>query len=108
MSDEISIPEILKMPEMKDVVDELADARYGGLMHGSRATYAKKCHGPLCTFAERKKGRRRNEVVAGRAGRSYQASIHRKYDRDDLLEAIIAWHKRDLAIRRIEANERAS
>ena len=102
MSDELSIEEILAMPEMKDVVDELEDPRYGGRSHGSRATYAIKCRGPLCNKVERDRQRRRNQAKARKAGRPYQASIHRVYDRDDLLAAITAWHKREMALNRVE------
>lgn len=105
MSDDVNgldIAAILEWPELKDVKDELDDPRFSGRSHGSRATYAKKCHGPLCSKAERDRGRNRNQKRAGDSGRPYQASIHRKYDRDDLLEAIIVWHKRAKALARLE------
>lgn len=98
----LSIEIILEMDEMKDIRDELNDPRFGGRSHGSRATYAKNCHGPLCEKAERDRARQRNEDRAHRAGRPYQPSAYREYDRDDLKDAIILWHKRQIALRRLE------
>lgn len=102
-TEELDIPALLTWPEMADVLAEINDPRFGGRSHGSRATYAVKCRGPLCTKVEREKQRAKNERTARAAGRPYQASIHRKYDRDALLTAIIRWHKREMALRRLEA-----
>lgn len=101
---EISIEEIIKLPGMEDVKDELEDPRYANRQHGTRATAALHCTGPLCKKAARDRQRRRNQEEARRKGKPYQPSIHRLYDRDELLESIIAWHKRDLALRRAEAS----
>ena len=93
---------ILALPEMADVMKELADPRFSGRSHGSRATYALKCEGPLCKIAERLRGRRRNEAKAARLGIEYIPGDNRIYDRDDLLLAVIAWHKMDLYRRKLE------
>lgn len=87
---------------LKDVVDELNDPRYGNRQHGSRATAALRCRGPLCRKAERDRSRKRNEARALRSGRDF-AEGTREYDRDDLLDAIIRWHKSVLALRRVES-----
>ena len=99
---DVPIDFILTMNELTDVREELADPRFGGRSHGSRATYAKNCHGPLCSKVERDRGRLRNEARAERAGRNYRVSGQREYDRDDLLDAIIVWHKRQNALRKLE------
>lgn len=102
MSDDLDIPSLLDWPEMKDVKDELEDPRFAGRSHGSRATYAKKCKGPLCSKAERDRGRDRNEKRALDSGREYRASDYRLYDRDALLEEVIKWHKKARALARLE------
>jgi hypothetical protein len=99
----LSILQILEWPEMADVKEELADPRYASRSHGGRSTYALKCRGPLCRYAERFRGRKRNQKKAAQAGREYVEGPTRKYDRDDLLAAIIVWHRRDLALRKIDA-----
>ena len=77
-----------------DVREELEDERYSGRSHYSRATYALGCHGPLCTKAERDRGRKRNESRARAKGREYTPFLAiRVDDRDELLEKIIRWHK---------------
>lgn len=101
---ELSITEILTWPEMEDVRKELEDPRYANRKHGSRATKALRCDGPLCRLAERLRARKRNEERAKNAGRPYEPSPHRKYDRDDLLLAIIEWHGADLLQRRKTAS----
>lgn len=100
MSDELPIEQILLWPEMKDVKEELDDPRFATRQHGSRATYALRCSGPLCSKRERDRARRRNEERARTAGREYSPSDRRMYDRDEILEAVIAWHKQELAKRR--------
>lgn len=103
MSGSVSVQEILALPEMADVVEELNDPKYASRRHGSRATYALKCHGPLCRKAERDRARLRNEAIAERAGRVYKEGTGRQYDRDALLEYITEWHRYDLAIRKLRA-----
>ena len=96
---EPTIREILhffKNDSLKDVCNELEDPRYANRQHGSRATAALGCGGPLCRKAERDRSRKRNEARAISAGRIYRGG-ERSYDRDDLLEAIIEWHKAKLA-----------
>jgi hypothetical protein len=105
MSGEISIEQILELPELADVRKELSDPKYASRSHGSRATYALKCGGPLCKKAERDRARRRNETKARLEGRKYIPSDSRMYDRDDLLEDIIVWHKRNLAMRKLSVKE---
>lgn len=85
---------------LADVVEELNDARYANRQHGSRATAALRCRGPLCRKSERDRSRRRNELRATRAGREF-AEGYREYDRDDFLDAVIRWHKEVLARRRV-------
>lgn len=97
----LSIEEILELPGMEDVKEELEDPRFASRTHGSRATYALKCHGPLCGKSERDRARRRNRSLAEKEGREYRASSSRKFDRDDLLTAITIWHKREVALRRV-------
>jgi hypothetical protein len=99
---ENEIEKALELPEMADVVEELNDPRYSTRSHGTRGTYAEKCRGPLCRRAERLGSRKRNKVKADRAGRPYQESIHRLYDRDALLDEITLWHKMQMAIRRVQ------
>jgi hypothetical protein len=101
MQDEISIEEILKWPEMEDIRAELDDPRFLTRSHGSRSTYALKCHGTLCKYAERVRGRKRTEQKAVNEGRRVQLR-GRMYDRDALIEAIIVWHKKEMALRRLE------
>jgi hypothetical protein len=103
MSGNISVQEILALPEMADVVTELSDPKFASRRHNSRATYALGCHGPLCGKAERDRGRSRNAKKATEAGRSYREG-YRKYDRDALLDYIAEWHKYDLAIRKLKAS----
>lgn len=105
MSADISIQELLTWPELEDVRNELNDPKYATRRHGSRATAALGCNGPLCKRAERIRSRRRNELRAKKAGRSYNPSRERLYDRDDLLEAIGGWHERELALRKLEATD---
>lgn len=106
MSGSITIEEILKLPEMADVVEELNDPKYASRRHFSRATYALGCHGPLCRKKERDNGRAKNERKALREGRPYNegGKTGRKYDRDALLEYVAEWHKYDLAIRKLKAS----
>lgn len=108
MSDEswlvgIDVYSLLDWPEMKDVNDELSNPRLANRTHGSRATYALGCRGPLCSIAERDRARRRNELRAHRQNREYRAggTKGRTYDRDDLLLALIVWHKKEIALNRI-------
>lgn len=98
----ISVDELLEWPEMADVKQELNDARFGTRAHGSRATYAEGCHGPLCRTVEKHRARLRNQVRAFRAGREYEegGKKGREYDRDDLLLALVEWHKLQLAVER--------
>ena len=56
-----------------------------------------------CKKKERDRGRTRNKTRAEDQGREYVASNNRLYDRDDLLEEIILWHKRQRLEQRIEA-----
>jgi hypothetical protein len=101
MNNYISVEEILKWPEMDDVRQELEDPTYANRRHGSRATYALGCHGPLCRKKERMRGRNRNETTASRLGKDYEPSPRRIYDRDAVLDAISNWHAQELALRRI-------
>ena len=99
-----SIEEIIKLfgnDCLRDVIEEVDDPRFGNRQHGSRATFALGCHGPLCRKVERDRSRRRNETRALKSGRSYSQGA-REYDRDDLLNAILKWHKIKLMHRRIE------
>lgn len=99
-----SIEEILSFfggDSLSDVLKELMDPRYANRQHGSRATAAKHCLGPLCRKAERDRSRERNKRRAIASGRQYREGA-REYDRDDLMNAIIEWHKKDLAQRRLE------
>lgn len=102
MSSDMPIEEIIKLPGMEDVLAELNDPRYSGRSHGSRATYTLKCDGPLCKLAERLRGRRRNQERAERRGMIYSPNPH-KYDREELLLAVTAWHKMDLYKRKMDA-----
>ena len=101
---EVFVEEILRLfceDSLKDVVEELDDPRFANRQHGSRATAALGCRGTLCRKAERDRSRRRNEQRAIRSGRQFVGGV-REYDRDDLLDAIIRWHKVKLMHRRIE------
>lgn len=98
---EPTIEQIILLPGMEDVAEELNNPNYANRQHGSRATLALNCNGPLCKFAERKRSRKRSEVRALREGREYKTRLQ-TYDRDDLLNAIIKWHKIKLMERRIE------
>lgn len=79
-----------------DVKFELEDKRYGDRTHGTRATYAEGCHGPLCRKAERDRGRKRHEsrqmaagkIVTPRPPGDAQA-------RDSLLDRITEAHRRE-------------
>ena len=107
MSDELPIEEILKWPELADVREELADPRYANRRHGSRATYALKCHGPLCKYGERMNARKRRMKLAVRQGRLYEEGWTRKHDRDELLAAIIKWHAKKMLEERLSRGEQA-
>lgn len=98
----LTIEQILTLPEMADVRAEIEDPRFATRRHGSRATSALGCSGPLCKKAERDRMRKRNEEKAKAAGREFRPRS-RKYDRDALLEAVFEWHKIDLAVRRVQA-----
>lgn len=101
-----TIEEILEWPECEDIKAELNDPRYATRQHYSRATYAKGCDGPLCRKRERDRGRVRNERDGGEG---YRPSANRKYDRDALMDAIVAWHMMKRAEHRaIELREAAS
>lgn len=99
LGNEVDIASILDWPECKDIKDELNDPRYANRKHGSRATYAKGCDGPLCSKAERDRSRARNERRAKDAGRDYVPG-RRISDRDVLLEAVEEWHSKNLLARR--------
>jgi hypothetical protein len=99
-TDNPSIQELLLWPEMADVKAELDNPKFATRRHGSRATSALGCDGPLCKKAERDRMRRRNQLKAQQAGREFRPRT-RKYDRDALLEAIYDWHIVDLAVRRV-------
>lgn len=101
-AEDVSLAAILEWPEMADVKAELSDPHFASRRHGSRATYALGCRGPLCKKKERDRARIRNETRAKAAKREYAASVNRKYDRDDLLDALFIWHVQDLAVRRVE------
>lgn len=92
MSGELTIEEILEFPELKDVREELADPRFLTRTHGAKATSYKGCDGPLCRKKERDAQRELNRRVAEREGREYRP-YKRRYDRDELLDAITEWHK---------------
>lgn len=96
MSDDLTIEQVLELfPEMQDVVEELASIKYLTRLHGSRATAALGCNGPLCRKAERDRQRERNEEKARTAGRSY-VPRQRLWDRDEFIDAVIEWHKNQL------------
>ena len=99
-----NIEEIIEWPELADVKTELEDPKYANRKHGSRATKAKGCSGPLCRRAERLRSRNRNASRAADAGRDYSPGS-RLYDRDALLDAVVEWHEADLNRRRKEARE---
>lgn len=101
MSVNITVEEILTWPQMKDVVDELNDPRFGNRTHGRRGS---GCKGPLCKKAERDHQRRISELRAKAAGRTYTPRSSRIYDRDALLELIFEWHRKQVALRRAEAS----
>ncbi len=92
---------VLFADQLADVLEELNDPRYANRQHGSRATSALGCNGPLCKKAERDRSRRRNHARAARQGRMYKEGP-RMYDRDDLMDAIIRWHKLKMVERRME------
>lgn len=99
---EISLLAVLEWPEMADVKNELADPNFASRRHGSRATYALGCRGPLCRKKERDRARIRNKTRAQAQHREYVESVNRKYDRDELLDALFIWHVQELALRRVE------
>jgi len=95
MQDDLTIEQILEWPEMADVIEELESIKFLTRQHGSRATAAVGCNGPLCRKAERDRQRERNEEKATAAGRTY-VPRQRLWDRDELIDAIIEWHKNQL------------
>ena len=101
MLDDISIEEILALPGMEDIIEELISTKFLTRQHGSRATAALGCNGPLCRKAERDRQRERNERRAFEAGREY-VPRQRLWDRDELLDEVIIWHKRNLIAGRLE------
>lgn len=75
----------------QEVLDELDDPEYATRSHYSRSTYALGCHGPLCTRAERDRGRRRNAVAAANAGRDYKPNHKIRAEEDDIDRAV-SWY----------------
>lgn len=106
MLDDISIEEIMRLGFVPDVVEELNDPRFLTRKHGSGATAALGCHGPLCRKHERDKQRRRNQRRAEAAGREYRPYTQ-LWDRDELLDAIMVWHEHYLVLGRLEARSQA-
>lgn len=84
---------------LADVVAELNDPRFGNRQHGTRRTNELGCSGPMCRLIEKRRGRLRTQRKAAREGKTIR-SRGREYDRDDLLDEIIKWHRVDLAMRR--------
>lgn len=75
-----------------DVLAELKDPDYIGRTHYKKATYAVGCRGPLCKKRERDEARASTERAAREAGRPYVPRPTPAQERDDELNAVIAWH----------------
>ena len=108
MSDEffapgVDVQAILQWPELADVRAELDDPRFLNRSHGARHTYNDGCRGPLCRLTIKLRKRARTERAAQAEGRTLTETKPREYDRDDLLLAIIKWHKENVILRRLEA-----
>ena len=81
-----------------DIREELLDPEFTSRSHYSRSTYALGCHGPLCRKAERDRGRHRNAFKAEVDGRKYRPNYDVRIEDDELLEKVIAWHKKQRRI----------
>lgn len=78
------------------VVDELADARFDGLIHGTRSAAEKGgCHGPLCRKFHRDKRRRARAAQTGNP-------IPPATQDDRLLAGIIESHARRVLTERAQ------
>lgn len=104
--EDLTIEQVLALPGMEDICEELDNPNYLTRKHGSRATAALGCNGPLCRKAERDRQRERNERRAELAGREYNPR-DRLWDRDELLEAVIDWHVQRLQEGRDKERESA-
>lgn len=67
----------------EEIQKELKDAAFASRTHGSRATYALNCHGPLCTEAERLRGNARFE----------SKPLPELQTRYEYIQAVIDWHR---------------
>lgn len=54
---------------IRSIERELANPEHAGRSHGSRSTYNKGCHGPLCRKANRDYGRERHDCNERRGAR---------------------------------------
>jgi hypothetical protein len=76
---------------------ELEDEKFVNRTHGTRATYAENCHGPLCQKSERDRGRIRHAVRQRSKGKQVVRRVRSESQvkLDNLLNEIIRQHRRD-------------
>jgi hypothetical protein len=84
----------LEKIENLDILSEVLDLTYINRSHATRSTYAKGCRGPLCTKAERDRGRERHATRQAKKGKKVTTFPPTKEQaRDEFLNKVIAWHK---------------
>lgn len=91
----MSSEEVLALLER--VRAELEDEKFLNRTHGTRATYAEDCHGPLCQKSERDRGRLRHEMRQRTKGKTVvrRTRTDAQVKFDNLLDEIIRQHRRD-------------
>lgn len=102
MSAELSFEEIIDLPGMEDVKAELEDPRFGNRLHGNFSAITVGCRGPLCKKANRDHQRNISMKKAVLAGRKFKEDQFRLWDRDELFDEIIVWHRLKVAVMRNE------
>jgi hypothetical protein len=73
------------------VMDEILDARFDEMTHGTKSTSAAGCKGPLCRKAERDACARRYRARAGKEVKRYRPR-QGAYP-EEWLQDLIDWHR---------------